>query len=61
MSILRSAHQVIDEMAIMRHGDQPAIGLISKIEFALNGFYTGLGAGFIGIAPRCSGHSYCSD
>jgi len=34
---------------------------LSKIELALNGFYTCLGAGFIGIASRRTRHSNRTD
>jgi hypothetical protein len=32
-----------------------------KIEFALDSVNAGLGAGFVGIASRCSRHSNCAD
>jgi len=49
----------IDEMTMVP--PWPTTGPISKIKFALNGFYAGLSAGFIGIAPRRSRHSNCAD
>jgi hypothetical protein len=32
-----------------------------NIELALNRLDAGLGAGFVGIASRCSGHANCTD